>query len=418
MKKEQLLQKYLCLAIFVFPILAPSVRHAASGVYIALLVPGILLGWPAWSHLHKWEKLILKGFILFFLAGVVSLVNTQDLKESLKFLDRYLRFPLAIPAYLILRRFAVPGAKHLLAGMPIAACVVFGQAVYQVYPSPLRRAEGAYHPIVFGDITVWIASIFFCGALVFSRRRWHLLLAFLLLVLSLYATVLSVTRGALLFTPLMMLVPVFLGKGKCRKRAIVIGLALLVLVPVLGFIFLPEIAKIRYSSAVAPLYYLSDGSTNGGKVPSRILIWRDAWRIFLQSPLLGVGMGDFERQQQQLIRTGISKLSSPFTHAHSIYLDTLARTGILGFSALIAFLFVLPFRAFYQLRKDVLTDWGQFCVLGGIMTLLSFAVFGLTEDWLARMPLTITFVVSLTVFMTSLANEIVSSHPSPPPHDG
>jgi hypothetical protein len=52
------------------------------------------------------------------------------------------------------------------------------------------------------------------------------------------------------------------------------------------------------------------------------------------------------------------------------------------------------------------SNWVEFSALAGMLTVVSFAVFGLTEAWFSRMPLVTAYVVCLMTFLASTANEI------------
>lgn len=74
-----------------------------------------------------------------------------------------------------------------------------------------------------------------------------------------------------------------------------------------------------------------EGSSGAATVTFRLQIAAEAWEMFLQAPLLGVGWGqfpwhDFHYRASQ----GLSITSWPFNHAHNIVLQLLAETGLVG----------------------------------------------------------------------------------------
>jgi O-antigen ligase len=70
-------------------------------------------------------------------------------------------------------------------------------------------------------------------------------------------------------------------------------------------------------------------------VGSRLMYWTGAWRIFTDHWLTGSGLWTFVELYPQ---TGLSRLPA---HAHSMYLQTAAETGLIGFGFLIACLTAL-----------------------------------------------------------------------------
>lgn len=404
---------YALICVASFPLLAASLKHGASGVYCALLLPGALLGWPAWKRLFPWEKRVLLGFLAFFVVAAIGLVNTEDVPRGIRKLERCLRVPLAIPIYLLLRQYGLRVAKVLLVAAPVGAIVHGAQAIAQVCFGPLARAEGAYHPILFGDVSAWLAAVALCAILTVPQSRPLSLLAWLGVLAGLCATILSGTRGALLAIPLVFACPALLRPRPDRMRQLFVAVPLLPLGALAIVYISPKPLDFRLAHTVDELHALRASSDHRDGRPDRLAMWRDCLTISMESPLLGTGLGDFRLRSEELIAIGQSRQRHSYDHAHSIYLDALAGTGLLGLTGQLAFLLVIPFVALYRCWRQAPTAYGQFYALGGMMTLLAFAVFGLTEAWLSRMPLLTTFLVGVTVFLSSCANEIEARNAIP-----
>jgi len=65
--------------------------------------------------------------------------------------------------------------------------------------------------------------------------------------------------------------------------------------------------------------------------PGRVQLWAAAWAMFTDYPVLGVGPDNFHVRFGDYSGVPESKLG---THAHSMYLEALADTGVVGFAAL------------------------------------------------------------------------------------
>ena len=99
----------------------------------------------------------------------------------------------------------------------------------------------------------------------------------------------------------------------------------------------------------------STGDWRGG-LGTRTLLWRNAIALWRAHPWLGVGPGNFELRSY--VMSGVR------THANSLYLNTLAETGIAGFIAIVGFTVVpvilLLRRAQNWVVAGVLGSWIAF----------------------------------------------------------
>jgi O-antigen ligase len=143
-----------------------------------------------------------------------------------------------------------------------------------------------------------------------------------------------------------------------------------------------------YSSALEKLPATSLG------LELRTSEWRKAWTMFVQSPFLGVGMGNyawhsFELQALPEFRD-ILKLDL-FGHAHNIFAQLLAETGLIGFAIFVFLLvgWVAQFVRGWSLQRN----W----LIGG--TLLILFVHSNLE-----FPLWYSFFLGIAVLLLALGD--------------
>ncbi|WP_118180973.1 PglL family O-oligosaccharyltransferase [Paraburkholderia phosphatilytica] len=104
------------------------------------------------------------------------------------------------------------------------------------------------------------------------------------------------------------------------------------LIPVVLFaLFVAVNAGIRWANVH---YHLeldesaADRFKDARQIAPRIALWKYGWTMFRMHPLLGVGWGDFPRYQFDLVRAlGGVEIAN---NAHDIFLDLLAKTGVVG----------------------------------------------------------------------------------------
>lgn len=114
--------------------------------------------------------------------------------------------------------------------------------------------------------------------------------------------------------------------------------------------------------------------TNYSNNAERLRMWQSAWHMFLDHPLLGVGLGNYTElyRSRYILPTAVEPYQ---THPHSNYMLYLAETGLIGFSAFIA-MFLYLLRHYWSRFRT-----GQNPVaLGMFLSIVSFMVHGLM-DW-------------------------------------
>ena len=107
----------------------------------------------------------------------------------------------------------------------------------------------------------------------------------------------------------------------------------------------------------------------------RVLMWKSAWNMFLDHPVLGVGIGNYGAQYQKIYILPDAKEPEQ-NHSHNSFMQYLAETGLIGFSAfLIMFLYLLRH---YIVRFR--NNHHDSIALGMILSIICFMIHGLM-DW-------------------------------------
>lgn len=88
---------------------------------------------------------------------------------------------------------------------------------------------------------------------------------------------------------------------------------------------------------------------NNYSVVERMAHWQAGWAMALDHPLLGVGIGNYESAYENYYLPGW-----PFAlgHAHNLYLNTFAETGIVGLTAFLAFTATIFVRIAQGIRRS------------------------------------------------------------------
>ena len=388
-------------AVFFFPGLVATVDHAGSLLFVLLFLVGLAGFKGGWGSLDHWEKAMLLGILVFFVTSSLSLFNAEDLKYGLNRLEKLARILALIPIYMTIRYWKINLVRPFFWGCLLAGPLMLGVSVFQTVVGTASRSYGAYHPIVFGDMAVliaWVlgASLYFCFR---SRILWSM--AFLSLLCALVATGLSGSRGGWLALPLLIALYFWFFRSFVA-RWVRVSILVLFFVVATGLFFTQNPIRERFDHAYTDLVDYRSGNKVNTSLGSRFLLWELAVDIWQKNPIMGTGLGDFSYDIGRKIDDGETRLNVAWPHAHNIYFEFLATTGLFGLLALVVGLFVVPALVFYRKIRE-----GHFVsvplpAVTGLGCLLSFAIFGLSETWTARSTLLTSYVVCVLVFTSGL----------------
>ena len=393
--------------VFLLPVVAATLDHGASTVFII----GALVGLGSlsqvrrhWWDLSRHERIVLLGFMIFCAMPFISLINAEDIRYFFSRYERIVKFLLFIPWYFMVRRLRIDLLRMLLLGCVVAGCVMAAVAYYEVEVLNRGIAQGAYHKIVFGDIAMLVALVLLAAVTLHSGSPALLVLMLMSAGGAIYASILSYSRGAWLALPVCFLVIGFASvvdrRRQSRKLVLAVTIALATTV-VLGY----PVAKQQFDFTSRNLTAYLDGSDPQTSIGQRFQLWGIAVDVWRRHPLVGTGLGDFKHHVQQQLDAKQVQLDLTFSHAHNIYLEFLATTGIIGLLVMAVTILVLPLLLMIDRYRHAKTAVSRNAALTGVVVIVAFAVFGLTEAWTARSPMMSTYVVMLAVLMASASRE-------------
>lgn len=209
-----------------------------------------------------------------------------------------------------------------------------------------------------------------------------------------------------MYYPVLLFILTFMYRKSITPKQWVVGLIVIVITSSLLLVNPPAMLKERIQTAVTEFNYFKNNNTvsgEGDSVGLRLQMWQDSIKMFAGSPILGVGINNFESQSKLLISEGKpSSHGKVFGHAHNIFFNALATTGLVGFLGLIILVFLLPITFFIKTWRNANSAELKFYSLAGIILISSFIVFGLTEAWLSRNPLVKTYLIIIVFLMSHI----------------
>ncbi|HST03448.1 MAG TPA: O-antigen ligase family protein [Chloroflexia bacterium] len=215
-----------------------------------------------------------------------------------------------------------------------------------------------------------------------QRLRVPLLVS-LVAFLLFWTVVTSLSRGAWIGLAFGVLVMV-LSLGQRAKGAIT-GLlaALIILAGLTGLNAVPPVIADRFTQLTSQLQIFDPrGITpnpDNYALVERMVHWMVAGNMFLSSPIVGVGIGNFNTLFNKF---GVQGWPYSRGHAHNYYLNLLAEVGIVGLTGYLIMIittFAVAYRALRRVRarKDL---YGEMIVIGALGVLATFVTHNFFEN--------------------------------------
>ena len=173
--------------------------------------------------------------------------------------------------------------------------------------------------------------------LLFQQRSIKTVFAILLTLPLLFAMTLSGSRSTWLYLALM----IFMAWWLARREATIKPLLRYSLLLVAGLVLMHLLVQMHFmagggngTNTVQRLLTYNGGGDTGGSI--RLYLWHEALLMFTQSPLLGIGFGQFAWHHFQLLPLlQANNISGLYNNAHNLVFQMAAVAGIAGLLALL-----------------------------------------------------------------------------------
>jgi len=388
------------MCVLLLAVMGTSVRHVSSAMFTIVFLLGfsVIKDWKKlYRSLSNMEKIFLLSFLLYTISGLLSFYNVDDSENFYKIFERYLRFTMIVPVYLLLISKNRSLLNYLVLGAVISGPFMFAVALQHYLQYPDVPAKGYYHHIIFGQLAMLNVGIMLASILTRKQTRQVQILILMCMLCGIATAVLSQARGVWLVFPVYLIVA-FIYAFK-EKRINTLHSVMFLAVIVLLAIFTPigHLIQQRTAEGITEInrFYTQDQYVSS--VGTRLAMWDIAIDVWEQHPVLGTGPGDFDDEVMALQRKGDYQGMDVHNSVHNIYIQALVGSGLIGLLALILVLLIAPLRLFFdQVNKD---EAGR---LAGIITIISFAIYGLSESWTLRLPAISIFLVYIVIIASHL----------------
>lgn len=343
------------------------VSTALTNVFLVIaIIMFLVLAYKREIDLYElFSKKGCKYVFLFWLALFLSSIFGMDVLLSLReiwqvYVYRMLPFFLAAALY---NKVDKKQWEIIFLCLFISLSLTSIVALYQYFQGVLRPGGLSSHYMHLGGYYVVLLPVFLIFLLsedCFSWIKGKKILYFLFTI-CFAGLVVNNTRGAWIAVGIVSLVVFFvLGIRYPRKlicTLLIFGLGI-------GVVANNSYFSQRFKSIVS----MKNQSNN-----ERILIWKSAYKMIKDYPVIGVGPGNFTDLYQKKYISPNAKEPS-LRHCHNIFLQILTENGVIGFfSFLVLYLYFLIY-GFYGYHKNRTYNS---LVMGAM--LLSFLIHGMTE---------------------------------------
>lgn len=385
---------FVLFPLFLYPVLLPTVGHWGSTFTLLLLIMSV---WYSRKErvFGVFDRKYLIALMLLLLSCLLSFINTSDVFRSWRSLEAVLYFAALFLFVPVARSVGMKTVDWVASGFAISGVAT---VIYSLFQQG-GHLTGAYHHIFLGEVSA-IGAVVTFGCLLKENLSKRLFVLYLIgFICTLYACVLSGSRGAWLGALLGMLLTILMyGRALFHKRNLVLLGLLLIIISVVT-IAKKDFVMLRLNQIAGDISaYNSEDANKTTSLGSRFLMWSVAYDVWKEHPVIGSGLGDFKNDLVSAVKRGDIPGLPPYSQAHSLYFDFLSCVGLLGLTSMLFFVFIYPaHQAVRSLRKLSLD--GRVCAIIGLSCLVAFAAFGLTDSWLNKRATVSLYVVTVSIFI-------------------
>lgn len=388
-----LTKKMILLSLFLVPALLLSTPN------FSVVVAGLLAIYAiAYCFVFRKDIILTRRdwltFAVFSSYFIINLPNIIIDIGNFRYIEGPSKILFSFPLYLMFKR-ELPSLNvrpWLEYGVIVGAIGAFSIACYQFFFLAFPRVDGFLFSINFGYLACSLAALNLC----LTPNSKHKVLLIIGFILASIATMLTLTRGAILALPILIMIFLFFNRASLNKKYLGISLLLAILTSTLTYQFSTALkSRVDFTITEANAIFsgnVKDAPSAGG----RLQFWYAAMQAAKESPLRGLTYPERMTLNQQLFEQGkvlhwVANLTRG--HAHSQYFEMLASNGLPAI-AVIALLFLVPLVLLSRSHQHIFAVTGFVFVVG-------IALFGLTEVLLQANLISVYFGIFLAFFLAS-----------------
>jgi O-antigen ligase len=343
---------FMSLLLYLFFFCVPIAKSIAGPVYVFYcLCYGVHLCLRSEKKYLQKPRLYYILLLVFLISGAMSLGYTPDLINGLKTLKTQagmVWIPVLIESVSSRDRVRHYLYAYVLGGGILAALGIYEGVVLDVY-----RPPSIWHA-VHGSHLLTFAAVLSLALVICEKKNLKKIILICLFSLQSFALYLNGTRGSwVALAVVLIIVPFVMRNLSVSKKFIYLFLLSTIL---LIFISTPAGQK-KMSTAISDIKKYQTAQSGaalelsqlGLSFGPRFAMWSASISIYLKNPILGAGIGSWEKEIAGMIERKEAPLFlNRFGQPHNMYLEILSTRGIIG---LCAFMAVILFPIVYAWRR-------------------------------------------------------------------
>ncbi|HMM19890.1 MAG TPA: O-antigen ligase family protein [Selenomonadales bacterium] len=328
---------YLVLLAALASAIVPKFMHSVSYVAIAFA----LLRYYKFKVGIKPDRVIMSGIIAFLTGLLIASSFAPNWPKGYSVVEYFFKimWPFLITSLFVSNRRQLVGVITVLA---ISIAGPSGYAIFQGLSGEVRAGAHFSHVnrlAFFLDIYIPLLYVATIEKNILPRKCRIFTGA--VLAVAIPALVYTGTRGAWLAVGLTFMAYALLKIRDNKKLGIALCLVFVILASAL---LSSEPVRDRFATIFNPQF-----SSNS----ERVLIWESAVAMWRDYPLTGVGLDNFEKMEE-IYLSPLHK-EPIHTHAHNIFLNFLAETGLVGLSGFLGLFACILCRLARHSRNPLMT---------------------------------------------------------------
>jgi len=313
--------------------------------FLEILIGSAFIWWlleqrfnnPEWRIFFKNNKtlFVLMGFVL--LGLVFSAFFSGNLKAGLGIIKGWFIFPLVIALISadIFREKKIKALKFFYGGATGVAFLAmlsyfFGQITYD------GRLQGIFNSPNY--LAMYLAPAVIIGMVLFKENRRRHALSLAIILLTIYLTHSFATWIAM---GIVLLGFFWLNKKSEQNKKLFLGFLILA-----GLVILLQIKTDKFNDLLS----LDVRSS----LSSRIMIWESAGKMIADSPVWGIGPGNFQEKYLDYQKYFPPYLEWAVPHPHNLYLAFYLYSGILGLAAFLGLIIFWLKKVILQKKETII----------------------------------------------------------------